>query len=223
MRSRIQILLSFLTLFVFRIAAHAQVTLPKVFGDSMVLQRGIKIPVWGNSPPGALVVAKLGNVQATAKADLQGKWQLKFPVFKEGGPYVLEVVESGKPDSKIKLNGILIGDVWLASGQSNMEWQVQQAKDASKEISNANFLQIRFLVVEHNKQVKPQTDISAGKWKVCDSVNVKEFSAVAYYFARKIHKEQNVPIGIVQSTWGGTPVESWTSREGLLTLSLIHI
>src|SRR5688500_16580035 len=114
-----------------QISAQAQITLPKVFGDSMVLQRGIKIPVWGNSTPGALVVAKLGDVQATAKADQQGKWQIKFPICKAGGPYVLEVVESGKPDSRIKLKGILIGDVWLASGQSNMEWQVQQAKDAS--------------------------------------------------------------------------------------------
>jgi sialate O-acetylesterase len=217
MRSRVQILLPFLTIFLLQIAAHAQITLPKVFGDSMVLQRGIKIPVWGNSTPGAVVVAKLGNVQATAKADQQGKWLIKFPVFKAGGPYVLEITESGKPDSKIKLKGILIGDVWLASGQSNMEWQVQQAKDASKEIANANFPKIRFLVVEHSKQVKPQSDIFAGKWKVCDAANVKDFSAVAYYFARKIHHDQNVPVGVIQSTWGGTPIEAWTSRDMLLT------
>src|SRR5688572_21280833 len=217
MRSRIQIFLLFLTLFVFRIAAHTQVTLPKVFGDSMVLQRGIKIPVWGNATPGALVVAKLGAIQATAKADQQGKWQVAFPVFKAGGPYALEIAESGKPATTIKLTGILIGDVWLASGQSNMEWQVQQAKDAAKEITNANFPQIRFLVVEQDKQLKPQPDIRAGKWKVCDTANVKGFSAVAYYFARKIHGDQNVPVGIIQSTWGGTPIEAWTSREMLLT------
>jgi sialate O-acetylesterase len=217
MRSPIQILLPFLTIFLIRISSHAQISLPKVFGDSMVLQRGIKIPVWGNSTPGALVVVKLGNVQATAKADQQGKWQIKFPIFKAGGPYVLEVVESGKPDSKIKLKGILIGDVWLASGQSNMEWQVQQAKDAGKEIANANFPQIRFLVVEHDKKLTPQSDILAGKWKVCDTANVKDFSAVAYYFAHKLHGDQHVPLGIIQSTWGGTPVEAWTSRDMLLT------
>jgi sialate O-acetylesterase len=217
MRSRVHILLPFLTIFLLQISSQAQITLPKVFGDSMVLQRGIKIPVWGNSTPGALVVAKLGNVQATAKADQQGKWQIKFPIFKTGGPYTLEITELGKPGSKIELKGILIGDVWLASGQSNMEWQVQQAKDANKEIANANFPNIRFLVVEHSKQVKPQTDIFAGKWKVCDSSNVKPFSAVAYFFARKIHLDQNVPVGIIQSTWGGTPVEAWTSREMLLT------
>lgn len=217
MRSRVQIFLSFLIIFLLRISSQAQITLPKVFGDSMVLQRGIKIPVWGNSTPGALVVAKLGTAQATTKADQQGKWLLKFPVFKEGGPYVLEITESGRPDSKVVLKGILVGDVWLASGQSNMEWQVQQAKDAGKEIASANFPKIRFLVVEHSKQVKPQSDIAAGKWKVCDSLNVKDFSAVAYYFARKIHHDQKVPVGIIQSTWGGTPIEAWTSRDMLLT------
>jgi sialate O-acetylesterase len=99
------------------------------------------------------------------------------------------------------LSGILIGDVWIASGQSNMEWQVQQAKDASKEIANANFPQMRFLMVDHSNDIKPQTDISTGGWKVCDSNNVKGLSAVAYFFARKIHADQNVPVGIIQSTW----------------------
>jgi sialate O-acetylesterase len=217
MRSRVRIVLPLLAIFLFQLTAHAQITLPKVFGDSMVLQRGINIPVWGNATPGAIVVARLGNVQATAKADTKGKWLVKFPVFKAGGPYVLDIVEAGKPHSGIKLTGILIGDVWLASGQSNMEWQVQQAKDADKEIANAVFPRIRFLVVEHAKEVKPQTDISAGKWKVCDSSNVKAFSAVAYYFARTIHHDQKIPVGIIQSTWGGTPIEAWTSREMLLT------
>ena len=217
MRFRAQTLLLVLTIFLLQTSLHAQISLPKVFGDSMVLQRGIKIPVWGNSTPGALIVAKLGNVQATTKANQQGKWKIRFPIFKAGGPYILEISESGKPDSKIKLNGILIGDVWLASGQSNMEFQVQQANDAGKEIANANFPQIRFLFVEQDKQLKPLTDIRSGKWKVCDSTNVKKWSAVAYFFARKIHSDQNVPVGIIQSTWGGTPIEAWTSRDMLLT------
>jgi sialate O-acetylesterase len=197
--------------------ASAQITLPKAFGDSMVLQRGIKIPVWGNSAPGALIRAQLGDAQVTTRANKEGKWQLKFPIFKAGGPYVLEVTELGKPNSKINLKGILIGDVWLASGQSNMEWQVQQANDASKEIATADFPQIRFLVVKQDKQLKPQSDIHAGTWKVCNSSNVKDWSAVGYFFARKIHIDKNVPVGIIQSTWGGTPIEAWTSREMLLS------
>ena len=158
MKFRVQaLLLPFTILF---LQASAQISLPKVFGDSMVLQRGIRIPVWGASKPGALIIGKLGNVKATAKADPQGKWQIKFPAFRAGGPYVLEIVESGKPESKIQLKGILIGDVWLASGQSNMEWQVQQSNDAAKEIANATFPEIRLLLVQQNKQLKPQSDIS---------------------------------------------------------------
>ena len=204
-------------LFFFRSPVYAQISLPKVFGDNMVLQRGISIPVWGKASPGTLVIAELGTVRATTKAGKDGKWMLRFPKFKAGGPYVLKIAESGKSNAAIELKGILIGDVWLASGQSNMEWQVQQSGDARKEIESANFPQIRFLVVEQDKQLTPQSDIRAGKWKVCDTANVKGFSAVAYYFARKLHGDQHVPVGIIQSTWGGTPVEAWTSREMLLT------
>lgn len=208
----------FFILFLFiQVQGYAQITLPKVFGDNMVLQRDIKIPVWGNSAPGQHITAELGKFRATTTADQEGKWMVRFPVFKAGGPYELKISESGKPDTGIKLKGILIGDVWLASGQSNMEWQVQQAQDAGNEIANADFPEIRFFQVEHDKKLTPQHDILAGKWKACNPENVPQFSAVAYYFARKIHKDQHVPIGIIQSTWGGTPIESWTSRDKLLT------
>lgn len=208
----------FFILFLFiQVQGYAQITLPKVFGDNMVLQRDIKIPIWGNSAPGQHITAELGKFRATTRADQEGKWMVRFPVFKAGGPYELKISESGKPDTGIKLRGILIGDVWLASGQSNMEWQVQQAQDAGNEIANADFPEIRFFQVEHDKKLTPQHDILAGKWKACNSENVPQFSAVAYYFARKIHKDQHVPIGIIQSTWGGTPIESWTSRDKLLT------
>jgi sialate O-acetylesterase len=203
--------------FLFSALCHAQITLPKVFGDSMVLQRGIAIPVWGKASPGSLVTGELGTVRATAKADKDGKWMLRFPKLTAGGPYTLKIAEQGKPGTAIELKGILIGDVWVASGQSNMEWEVQQAADARREIEQAGYPQIRLLMVEHDKKLTPQADILAGKWKVCDSASVKKFSAVGYYFARKLHADQHVPIGIIQSTWGGTPVEAWTSREMLLT------
>lgn len=183
----------------------------------MVLQRGIKIPVWGSAAPGQHIIAALGKFRATAIADHAGQWKLHFPILKAGGPYELSISETGKPNTEIKLKGILIGDVWLASGQSNMEWSVQQSQDATREIANADFSQIRFFQVAHDKKITPQSDILNGKWKVCNPSNVQQFSAVAYYFARKIHKDQHVPIGIIQSTWGGTPIESWTSREQLLT------
>ncbi len=210
----------FTLLLLIQAQGYAQVTLPKVFGNYMVLQRGIKIPVWGNSAPGAFITAKLGTVHTTAKADQEGKWMVRFPEFKAGGPYELKISESGKPGSEIRLKDILIGDVWLASGQSNMDWPVQQAMDAKNEIADAKYPEIRFLVVEHDKKISPQTDISKGEWKVCDTSTVKNFSAVAYSFARKIRKDQNVPVGIIQSSRGGTPVEAWTSREKLLSSSI---
>lgn len=120
MRFSVKILLLFLAAIHFQTAAHAQIKLPKVFGDSMVLQRELKIPVWGISTPGATIIAELGNTKATIKA---------------GGPYTLSIYKEAKPGEGAVLSGILVGDVWLASGQSNMEWQVEKAKDASVEIA----------------------------------------------------------------------------------------
>jgi sialate O-acetylesterase len=200
--------------------SYAQITLPKIFGDNMVLQRDINIPVWGNAKPGALITATLGMVTVGAKAGEDGKWTLHFPKFKAGGPYILKIIETGKPEFTISLKGVLIGDVWLASGQSNMEWQVQQSQDARIEIAKANHPNIRFIIVGQEKALTPQQNIASGTWKICDSTSIKSFSAVAYYFARKIHRDENVPIGVIQSTWGGTPIESWTSREMLLSSSI---
>lgn len=213
--------LFFTALFLFiQSLCFAQISMPKVFGDNMVLQRDIQIPVWGNAAPGMVITAELGSVRATAKTGKDGKWILRFPKFKAGGPYSLKIAELGKKGNNIELSGILIGDVWLASGQSNMEWEVQQSMDANNEIAKADYPNIRFLFVEHDKKITPQADISTKGWKVCDTNNVKKFSAVAYYFARKIHREQNIPVGILQTTWGGTPVESWTSKEMLLSSPL---
>jgi len=207
----------FVLLFSIQVQAYAQVTLAKVFGDNMVLQRGIKIPIWGKSTPGANINATLGEIRVKATANRQGEWKVFFPAFKAGGPYKLSISESGRPGSGIELQGILIGDVWLASGQSNMEWSVKQAQDAVNEIAKADFPKIRLFQVAHVKKLRPQEDVADGKWKICSPENVAQFSAVGYYFAKKIHLDQGVPIGVIQSTWGGTPIEAWTSREKLLS------
>ncbi|MBC9914545.1 sialate O-acetylesterase [Chitinophaga varians] len=193
----------------------AQIRMPKVFGDSMVLQREQPIPVWGWAVPGTTITGTLGTAQVKTLTSKDGKWMLRFPARKAGGPYTLKISGGG---AEVACKNVLIGDVWLASGQSNMEWQVKDAKDAKKEIAVSNWPQIRFLVVEHNKSLMPQQDIADGKWKACDTAHTGRFSAVAYYFARRIHQEQGVPVGIIQSTWGGTPVEAWTGKEGLLAL-----
>ncbi len=199
------------------ISAAAQVSMPKVFSNHMVLQRDIEIPVWGNAPVGTHITAVLRDIQTEGIAGENGRWMLHMPPFKAGGPYKLVVFQTGNPNQKIEFDDVLVGDVWLASGQSNMEWQVQQANDAAKEIKQADYPNIRFFFAAHNKSVKPESDVLGGSWKVCDSVNIKTSSAIAYYFARKIHTDINVPIGILQTTWGGTPVEAWTSKEMLLS------
>jgi len=192
-------------------------SLPKVFGDNMVLQRNIPVPVWGRANPGAVVIATLGKTTVYAKADRQGKWMLHFPKITAGGPYHLILTEQDRPDSRVEFKNILIGDVWVASGQSNMEFPVQQAKNAASEMSNASYPAIRLLLVDHAKKLTPQTDIPTAGWKLADSNSVKPFSAVAFFFARKIYTEQHIPIGIIQSTWGGTPIQAWTSKEKLRT------
>ncbi|HEY6899084.1 MAG TPA: sialate O-acetylesterase, partial [Puia sp.] len=196
-------------------AGRSTVSLPGVFGNNMVLQRGIAIPVWGRAHPGAEVIGKLGTKVATAKADRAGKWMLHFPEMAAGGPYMLEIAEQGKPGTRVEFKNILIGDVWVASGQSNMEWQVQQANNAQQEISQASYPDMRYLIVEHDKGVTPQTDLVTRGWEACDTNSVKRLSAVAYFFARKIHRDEHVPVGIIQAAWGGTPIQAWTSRDKL--------
>ncbi|AHM62370.1 hypothetical protein D770_20605 [Flammeovirgaceae bacterium 311] len=203
------------------IAAHSlvygQVQLPKVFSDNMVLQRGLDIPVWGTATPAAQVTVELGGYSIKTVAGQDGKWLLHMPNLQAGGPHLMKVYEGNQSRQAVVFKDVLIGDVWLASGQSNMEWQVQQSMHAAREIKNADYPYIRFFNVPHDKETDPQIDVAGGSWKALDSVTVKTASAVAYFFARDLHAELNVPIGILQATWGGTPVEAWTSREQLLS------
>ncbi len=209
-----QILTSILLFF--SSSAIAGLSLPELFSNHMMLQRGIEIPVWGNASPGARIEVRLNSFTANTQADKFGKWTLHLPVQQAGGPYQLVITASDKETAKIIIEDVLIGDVWLASGQSNMELKVAEANNAKVEIKQADFEQIRFFNVPHRKSFKPENNIPGGKWLKCDSLSVAELSAVAYYFGRKIHQDVGVPVGIVQSTWGGTPVEAWTSREMLL-------
>lgn len=183
-----------------------------IFGDNMVLQQGINVPVWGTAKPNqSLTLSFAGNRIAT-KADENGKWLIKTPKLKAGGP--LKMIISSDEDSLV-FEYVLIGEVWLASGQSNMQMTLSEVNEAQKEISEAKFNKIRFFNVTRNISNQPLTEVK-GSWKLCNPANAKEFSAAAYFFAKAIHLDQQVAIGVISASWGATPVEAWTSSESLI-------
>ncbi|MHC4337100.1 MAG: sialate O-acetylesterase, partial [Planctomycetota bacterium] len=147
----------------------------------------------------------------TCTTDKDGKWVVKIdPPRTAGGPY--EMTVSGK--NTVKIKNILVGEVWVASGQSNMEWSVARSVDAEQEIASANYSNIRLFKVERSFADAPQKDCS-GSWLICTPETVAGFSAVAYFFGRELHRELNVPVGLIQTCWGGTPAEAWTRHEVL--------
>jgi len=191
--------------------SEAQLKLPSFFSDHMVFQRGQKIRVWGMAEPGTTIIVSLNGKTAKGKANVEGRWQVSLPAMKEGGPYELEV-KAG--DEKMVLKDVYIGEVWIASGQSNMEFSVAGALNAEKEIKEANYPLIRLLHTPWKTTPQLQWDAEC-KWEVCSPQTVKNFSAVAYFFARELYKKLKVPIGMIESSVGGTPAEAWTSYKTL--------
>lgn len=192
------------------ITVTANVTLPKIFADNMVLQRNTLIPIWGMAAGNEKIQVKFNNQTKSVKADITGKWMIKLDAEQAGGPYVLSI----KGENTILIKNILVGDVWLCSGQSNMEWTVGQSNNAKSEIASANYPFIRQIKIPHTISSLQQTDLNPGEWMVCDSTTVSVFSGVAYYFAKNVYDELKIPIGIINDSWGGTNVETWISREG---------
>lgn len=196
--------------------AHAQDAKPflsPMFGSHMVLQRGIKVPVWGWTTPGTKVTVTVGGKAAEATAGSDGKWLARVGPLKPNGPYTLTVTG---PQS-VALDDVLVGDVWVGSGQSNMQMSVANSKDAATEIAAANYPKIRLYAVPNVTALTPQ-DTEDGTWVICSPDTVAGFSAAQYFFGRDIQKEVDVPIGLIETCWGGTPIEAWTSYEALGTL-----
>ena len=200
----------------------AQVKLSPIFSDNMVLQQQTKAPVWGETKPYKKVEINTSWDQKkyTVQADSQGKWKTEVVTPVAGGPYSITIFD-GK---KVKLSNVMIGEVWVCSGQSNMEMQVegwgkvmnyQQEKEEAE-----NYPNIRFLLVEKATSPRPINEIKAAEngWQVCSSKTVADFSAAGYFFGRDLHKYQNVPIGLIDTSWGGTYIETWTSKEALATM-----
>lgn len=188
------------------------VKLAAVFGSHMVLQRGIRAAVWGWAQPGETITVSVAGKKARTVTKPDGKWLARLPSLEAGGPHELTV--KGK-ESRIVLQDVMVGEVWLASGQSNMELPLTCAADAEREIAAAQWPNIRLFSVAKNAVVEPQADV-AGEWQVCGPRTVDTFSAVAYFFGRDLHRALNVPVGLINSSWGGTLAEVWTSREALM-------
>ena len=194
--------------------SFGQVRLARLFSDHVVLQRQQPIPVWGWAKPGETVRATLAGQTMQAKADAAGKWTVRFTPLEAGGPHELAVTaKSGRAGA----TDVLIGEVWLCSGQSNMEWAVKQANNFPAEKQGANFPQIRHFRVEHELALTPQTELTKGNWVVASPETVGDFTAIGFFFARELTQKLNIPIGLLHSSWGGSQVEGWISKEGMMS------
>ena len=182
-----------------------------IFGDNMVIQRGKADAIWGWSAPGDTVRVEIGNRKAEAKAGQDGRWQVKLTPPGAAGPYVMRITGGSH---SVEFNNVLVGDVWIGGGQSNMELPLKFAKDADAEIKAANLPEIRYFKVSGHAAYH-RTDVIEGSWKVVSPESADAMSAVGYYFARKVHDEAHVPVGMVIDAVGGTPAEAWTSAQSL--------
>ena len=191
------------------LACRAEVKLPAVFGDRMVLQRERAIPVWGWDAPGTAVTVRLGEASVVTTVGKDGRWRLDLPALPAGGPLTLTVTGSSTATCK----EVLVGDVWLCSGQSNMEWSLGGAEGGDKDAAEAVFPTLRLLQVPKVASPLPQDNLAAG-WKNCTPDNARGFSAVGYYFGRELLRTLHVPIGLINSSWGGTRIEPWTPPVG---------
>ena len=192
--------------------AAAEVSLPAIISQGMVVQRGVPVHVWGQAAAGEAVSVTFRGAGRTTKADELGRWSVHLPAGDAGGPFDLEIQGS----NRIIVGDVWAGDVWVASGQSNMEMALREVNNAESEIASANWPEIRLLRLLNTTSDYPRTDASIkSAWQACSPDSARDFSALAYFFGREIHQKQRVPVGLIQSAWGGTPAESWTSLGSL--------
>ncbi|MGB5273702.1 MAG: sialate O-acetylesterase, partial [Flavobacteriaceae bacterium] len=193
-------------------SVSAKVVLPHIFSSEMVLQRNSEITFWGWAFPGEEITLVTGwdGSSYQIKTDNAAYWELKVATPEAGGPYAIEIKGSS---NTILLENVLLGEVWLCSGQSNMEWSANYGIDQKEtEIANANYPNIRFFSIDKRTSNSAQDDLS-GQWEICSPETMPDFSAVAYFFARRLQGELNVPIGLIDSSWGATCAEVWTPED----------
>ncbi|MEO1993656.1 MAG: sialate O-acetylesterase, partial [Planctomycetaceae bacterium] len=188
----------------------ADVRLPSLFGNHMVVQRDRPIRIWGSAAAGQNVTVRLHTHTASASANAQGRWSVELKPLPAGGPHRLSV--TGK--TSLTFEDVLVGEVWLCSGQSNMAFSVSNADDADLEIQAASYPSIRLISVPRVGTQEPQRDF-AGEWQLCNSSSVASFSAVGYFFGRQLHQTLDVPIGLIDNAWGGSAAEAWVQHDRL--------
>jgi sialate O-acetylesterase len=182
----------------------SEVQFPKLISDGMVLQRDQPIKIWGKGIPEKKIRATLAGAIVSSQVSADSTWSVQLPPLPAGGPYELTV-------NRQTIKDVHIGDVWVAGGQSNMEWPLRAGViDAETEFANPDFPMIRFFKVANDYSAEEKYDVSKGEWKVANAENLPSFSAVAWFFAKRNHLEKGVPVGVIESNWGGTPAEGWT-------------
>jgi sialate O-acetylesterase len=207
----VKIVLSLVLATVFSYSVSAEVRTPAIFSDHMVIQRHLPVHVWGLAASGEEVRVSFRGASRTVTADRLGQWQAYLPAGGPGGPFTLEIAGA----NKLSFTDVFVGDVWVASGQSNMEFQLQDVANAEAELGSADQPAIRLCKVSHTSADYPMSDVAIKPWMLSTRERAAKFSAVAFLFAQEIHADQKVAIGVIEADWDGTPAEAWTSLPAL--------
>ena len=206
---KIKFLLPLFILLNWFLILKADVKLPALFTDNMVLQQGIECSIWGWAEPGEGVTVQVHKITHNTKADAKGKWQISLQkLMASSKPFSIKV----KGNNTLTIKNVLVGEVWLCSGQSNMQWSVNASNDPDLEKLTAHYPDIRFITVPRIGTQEPQEDFN-GLWEQCTPETVAEFSAVGYYFGRQLHQTLQIPIGLIDNSWGGSACEAWIRRD----------
>lgn len=200
-------------IFISGTAALSDVNMPGIFGDNMVLQRGMEAPVWGTAETNEIVTVTIDSLQYQTTAGIDGHWMVRLAAMEAGGPY--EMTVSG--NNTITFTNVLVGEVWVCSGQSNMAWPIDRVQNIEDDVASADYPDIRMITIDRVSKETPQTEFSGRKpvWIPCSPDTVGKFSAVAFFFGRELHRELKVPVGLIHSSWGGAVAEAWTGIETL--------
>ena len=187
----------------------AEIRLPAIIGDHMVIQQDKPVSIWGWAEPGEVVIVRLSGQEMKARAGGDGGWRVIFPALKAGGG-PLEILVRGERGPEVAVRDIQVGEVWVCSGQSNMEWPLSMTASPTPEILRADHPGIRLFLVPKRTSDRPQDDLKA-VWTACSPETAAPFSAVAYYFGLELHQKLGIPVGLIESAWGGTAIEPWIS------------